>query len=730
MTLALGTTLAAAAATLSATVTSAWVCHHSRQRTLMQRQALFTGMLASVLLLVTLQHVGLPPEVHDKLGMLSHLALGAVAVTSWHAGLAWAEDLAPVRLPPLTGVWPIAATVTAVAYLFGRWTLGVDAVHSALVCVSLAGSAALVTTLRIRAVARMCPNNMVRHLPWLVSLWVVLGLVSAGMLLSGWALQAAAWVGAALTFPVLGIATQRSARFVLSVEKAGSDSVRALRDALLLLSNDGRVDYANPAAVVLLGSDPQGVHVQAICPEWPVNGQTHVRRVDAQEVAVLVNRSPLRVDGEIVGYAVSITDVTMLQIALDTAREARHRAERAAAARQEFLAVTGHELRTPLTAITGLADLLADSPLDATRRRWAHTIGAGARSLTSQIDNILDYTNLETGALPLETAPLSLTALLEDRLDAARACAAPKGVTYVADLHGLPAMVVGDAHRLGQVVDHLLSNASKYTEAGEVRLAAEYQQGTLRVSVHDTGSGIASNRVPALFQAFERVDASSTRKQSGLGLGLAICAHLVELMEGSIWVERTSSAGTVVSFEIRAAVHHSPAAAIAPPAGPPQCIAQALVVEDNPVNQMVLSAILERMGIKVDVAVNGKEGVDKALAQPYDFIFMDLEMPVMDGWQAMSILRERLPENGPVIVAHSAAGNADIAIRTRAYGAHTFLPKPARPGAIAKLVHSQYSRPANQAAKKPRAETDTGSALPGRPTRAHRPGRDSPPGAR
>jgi CheY-like chemotaxis protein len=113
----------------------------------------------------------------------------------------------------------------------------------------------------------------------------------------------------------------------------------------------------------------------------------------------------------------------------------------------------------------------------------------------------------------------------------------------------------------------------------------------------------------------------------------------------------------------------------------------------------VLSTLLERMGMEVDVASNGKEGVDKALEKSYDFIFMDLEMPVMDGWQAMSILRERLPDTGPVIVAHSAAGNADIAIRARACGAHAFLPKPARAGAIAKLIHSQDSRPAREAAK-------------------------------
>jgi PAS domain S-box-containing protein len=397
------------------------------------------------------------------------------------------------------------------------------------------------------------------------------------------------------------------------------------------------------------------------------NGPTRIEyraiRKDGQ-VMWLESRPGLQRDpltGMVTGITDIVRDVTEQKAMERQLREARNEAEAAAAVKGEFLANMSHELRTPLTSVLGFARLVDDEPdLSPDARRFIGRVLSGGKALLTTINDILDFSKLEAGQLELKLEPVAPDQIIDEVLDLFSLEAEAKGVALRAEgLARLPSDLMIDSGRLRQVLLNLIGNAVKFTEVGAITVTAGYDDAShrLRLSVADTGPGIATEDVDLLFRRFSQVDAGLTRKHGGTGLGLAICKGLVEAMGGRIGVVSVPGEGACFSFDISApyavGLEIQAASEAAAPPLPPAC--RVLIVDDNPANRELVNAILTAMGAEVAEAVDGEEGVAAAAARPFDAILMDLRMPRLDGAQAaLRIRAEGGPNAATPIIAFSA----------------------------------------------------------------------------
>jgi two-component system, sensor histidine kinase len=373
---------------------------------------------------------------------------------------------------------------------------------------------------------------------------------------------------------------------------------------------------------------------------------------------------------------------------------ARLDAERATRAKAEFLASMSHEIRTPMNAVIGMTTLLRCTALTPEQQESVDTIQASGDHLLTVINDILDFSKIESGKLEIESAPFGIADCVRSAVCLLAARANEKGVTLNTSIGPeVPPCLVGDATRLRQILVNLLSNAVKFTERGAVDVAIQARtfpdrRVELRCSVRDTGIGIPADRMGRLFQEFSQVDASTTRRYGGTGLGLVISKRLAEMQGGSMEVESELGRGSCFRFTIMTYVA-LPAAIPATVRSAGQSLealdsgfaqlfpARILVAEDNQVNQRVITRTLNKLGYTVRVVDDGRAALTALLGEPFDLVLMDVEMPELDGPGATREIRAILPaERQPVIVAMTAHAMAGNRAEFLSAGMNDYLAKP------------------------------------------------------
>jgi CheY-like chemotaxis protein/nitrogen-specific signal transduction histidine kinase len=392
-------------------------------------------------------------------------------------------------------------------------------------------------------------------------------------------------------------------------------------------------------------------------------------------------------EGELQGFTGVIRDISRRVQQQRELEKAKRAALEASKSKSEFLANMSHEIRTPMNGVLGILQLLKETQLDASQKKYIETALASGYSLLGIISDILDFSKIEAGKGQLTPAPVAVRPIFRSAIDSFASMIDADRVEVAVTVAGnVPEIIVTDEWRLKQILYNLIGNAVKFTAYGtiaiDLRLAAlkSGNRAILECVVRDTGIGVNEQMIERLFEPFVQEDGSFRRKVGGTGLGLSIVKNLVELMGGKVRLESSLGLGTSVVFTINVAIGtrtpETESQSARSSAEPSQI--NVLVVEDEAINAMVISAMLSKLGHQVEVVDNGRSALKKLAAKSYDCIFMDIQMPEMDGMETTRIIRSDTSATYcavPIVAltAHAMKGDRE---KFLAAGMNDYLAKP------------------------------------------------------